>query len=143
MSGNLTTVLISYRKNRLNHRLLFGQPEIRIRRGWRREILGFLPGQTFGYERWQANKFGTQYWRIAICLTTNQGPATRFPGIAPGVILLFDALGKQSAKRALAMLDELKTCSPAGLVSIPTHEWRMYANDLRLGVQSDVRGGAR
>lgn len=46
----LTLAIITYRKNRLNHRLLFGAPVTIIRRGWRREFAAFKPGQIFGYE---------------------------------------------------------------------------------------------
>ena len=123
-----TSVILAYRKNRTNHRLLFGEPVLRVRRGWRRELAAFEPGQIFGYERWQANQYGTQSWRIAICMACNAGSLTQFPGIMPGIILLLDANGRTRIKRMLAMLDELKAWSKKGLCDVPEHQWRTYAN---------------
>jgi len=137
----LTTAIISYRKNRCNNRLLFGQPILRVRRSWHRELLAFEPGQLFAYERWRANHFGTQEWRIAVCRTGNTGPVTVFPGISPGIVLLLDANGKTRAKRALDAFDALKADTSKSLHDIPEHDWRMLANDIETGSKIQSRGG--
>lgn len=138
MARNLTTVLIEYRKNRINHRLLFGEPVLTIRRGWRRKLAAFEAGKIFGYERWHANHYGTQDWRIAVCLTVKAGSVTKFPGIIPGAIILLDTSGKTRVKRVLAMLDALKRTSDKSLADIASHEWREHANGIEIGENLSV-----
>lgn len=130
---NLTVAILAYRKNRINHRLLFGDPVLRVRRGWQRELAVFGPGQTFGYERWRGNHYGTQDWRIAVCQTCAYGSATKVPGIIPGVILLLDARGRPRAKRALELLETLRTEDDPALQNIHDFHWREHANAIATG----------
>ena len=129
----LTVAIISYRKNRHNHRLLFGKPEMRVRRGWRRELAAFLPGSVFAYERWKGDKYGTQDWRVFICKTSNQGPVTALPGIKPGAILLASAVGKTRVKRLLSTIEELKKISATDLQTISEARWRLIGNAIESG----------
>lgn len=131
MSENLTAVILSYRKNRHNHRLLFGTPHLRLRRGWRREVAAFAPGDVFGYERWQADKYGTQDWSIRVCRASGSGPVSAMPGINPGAEILLEARGKTRVKRCFAALDSLKDNS-IELASWPEYQWRILHNDLLL-----------
>lgn len=131
---NLTVAIVSYRKNRLNNRLVFGTPALRIRRGWRREFLGFRGGDIFGYERWRADHYGTQDWRIYICQAVNsQQSITKVPGINPGAILLAKALGKTRSKRMLSFIDDLKSHYGNDLNGISEARWRMIGNSLETG----------
>jgi hypothetical protein len=132
-TDHLTTAILAYRKNRINHRLLFGEPVLRIRRGWHRQLAAFQPGQIFAYERWQANQYGTQEWRIAICKTVADGSVTKFPGIHPGIIILLNAIGKTRSKRALEALEVLRVKTERPLTEIPEHHWRSYATAIETG----------
>lgn len=105
---NRTAVILSYRKNRRNHRLLFGRPEAEIRRGWHRKLAIFPSDKVLGYERWEANAYGTQHWMISVCRTVSGGSITQIPGIQPGAKLLLQVQGTTKSKRFLECLDWLK-----------------------------------
>jgi hypothetical protein len=105
---NRTAVILSYRKNRRNYRLLFGRPEAEIRRGWHRKLAIFPPNKVVGYERWEANSYGTQRWTIRVCRTVSSGSITQIPGIRPGAKLLLQVQGATKSKRFLDCLDRLK-----------------------------------
>ena len=104
-----TAVILSYRKNRKNYRLLFGHPQQEIRRGWHRKLAVFEPGELFAYEQWEANSYGTQRWQIMVCRTVQNGSVTRIPGVHPGAKLLLMVSGKTKSKRFLSCLDALKS----------------------------------
>jgi len=127
-----TLVIQSYRKNRHNHRLLFGAPVRIVRRGWRRQMAVFKAGQVFGYERWHANHFGTQTWSITVCCVAEGVLFTRVPGVLPGADVWLHAAGKSRVKRVFAALDAIKH---AGLLSeeVPGRRWRELATSLTIG----------
>ncbi len=132
MEGQLTVAIISYRKNRINNRLIFGESVMKIRRGWRREFAVFSPGQMFAYERWRGNKYGTQDWRLFICMATHSGPVTAVPGVNPGAQILLCARGKTRVKRVLNLFDELKSAH-GPLENIPPQRWRQLHNAIETG----------
>lgn len=126
----LTAVIIAYRKNQMNHRLIFGDPTLKIRRGWRRELAAFPEDCIFAYERWTANQYGTQDWRLFICRTKNDGDISKIPGIVPGAEILMNASGKTQVNRALKAIDMLRSeCS--ALTTIPPHHWRAIHNAIQ------------
>jgi Protein of unknown function (DUF2840) len=127
-----TVVIIAYRKKRLNHRLIFGAPVFTIRRGWRRELAAFEPGQVFAYERWRGDKYGTQDWRLFICAAVDGGSVTNVPGVKPGADVLLQARGRARVKRALAAIDLLKSVHPA-IEKLPVAQWREVHNTLETG----------
>ena len=108
-----TAVVLSYRKNRKNYRLLFGHPQQEIRRSWHRKLAIFEPGELFAYERWEANSYGTQRWQIMVCRTAQNGSVTKIPGVYPGAKLLLRVNGKTKSKRFLSCLDGLKSLAIA------------------------------
>ncbi len=128
----LTAVIIAYRKNRLNNRLIFGAPIATVRRGWRRELAIFEPGQIFAYERWRADWYGTQDWRLFVCEAAEPGATTPAPGVIPGADLLLHTKGAVRTKRALAAIEMLKKRTPP-LASIPPAHWRRLHNDIESG----------
>jgi hypothetical protein len=127
-----TLVIESYRKNRHNYRLLFGAPVRIVRHGWRRQMVVFQAGQVFGYERWRANRFGTQTWSITVCCATDGPRLTRVPGVIPGGEIWLHAAGKTRVKRVFAALDSLKQngLSPEYM---PVRRWRELAQMLATG----------
>lgn len=130
-----TLVLIQYRKNRLNYRLLFGQPQHLIRRGWHRRMAAFQPRKVFGYERWRANKFGTQSWSIAVCCAAVDRRMTRLSGIQPGADIWLHARGKTQVKRVFSAIDAMKRVglSPE---SVTEYRWRELHNCIMSGGDS-------
>ena len=136
-SSSLTAVIIAYRKNRINHRLIFGAPSFEVRRGWRRKLACFEPGQTFAYERWSANQYGTQRWQLVICRAVNSGSISPVPGVIPGADVLLNVRGKARVKRALAAISsQKKVCSV--LPSVPSETWRAVHNHIHSGTFRDV-----
>lgn len=126
----LTVVILQYRKNKLNHRLLFGSAHVIVRRGWRRRLAAFTPDKTFGYERWQAGEHGTRDWRLFVCRTSSHGSLTSIPGVLPGAVLLLEARGKTKVKRAFAALDALRR-DGENLEDLAPHRWRALHNALQ------------
>lgn len=119
----VTTVIIAYRKNRLNNRLIFGAPKHEIRRGWHRKFAIFTAGRIFGYERWRGDKYGTQDWSLVVCEAVNGGAFTKIPGVMPGADLLLHTRGTMKTKRALQCLGALKQGQPK-LENHPEWLWR-------------------
>jgi len=105
---NRTVVIIQFRKNRINHRLLFGRPCQTIRRGWHRKLEVFLPGSVFGYVRWQGNKYGTQDWSFHVLRSVEAGTLSRIKGVVPGAEFLFFTRGTTRTARALKWLRQLE-----------------------------------
>lgn len=124
---NLTLVLESYRKNRRNHRILFGSPVKVVRRGWRRKFAAFEPDSIFGYERWIANKYGTQEWSVLVGHSQDGGKIGRVDGVTPGVDILLHVKGKTQVLRTLAVLDILKD-SALGPSDLSPARWRALHN---------------
>ncbi|MEO0883037.1 MAG: DUF2840 domain-containing protein [Pseudomonadota bacterium] len=118
MANNLTAVSIAWRKRRRNHRLLFGTPYRWVRLNWRRRLAVFQPDQIFGYERWHANKYGTQSWQIFVVKAVSPTMLTqRIPGIMPGGELLLFADGPTASKCLLKTFDRLAKSDPLELFS--------------------------
>jgi len=126
-SKNLTLIAESYRKNRRNHRILFGSTVKVVRRGWRRKFAAFEPDQIFGYERWTGNKYGTQNWSILIGRTLPEPSGHVAEGITPGVDILLHVKGKIQVLRTLAVLDIIRGSS-SELGDISPARWRMMHN---------------
>ena len=140
MSSRLTAVHEHYRKKRYNHRVVFGQPVRRVRRGWRSRYAVFEAGQVFGYERWFANQYGTQAWTFTVGKAVQDGHHTRVPGIKPGAQIWVMAKGKTQVKRLFTALDSMKK---AGIKpeDVCEHRWRNIG--LMLGPNGDPAGVVR
>lgn len=133
----LTAVLVSYRKNRRNHRILFGTHKMTIRRGWHRSMAVFAAGQIFGYERWDANRFGTQNWHVCVCQAPKSNAIERIPGIQPGALSLLQASGQRRVQRVFGVLDQLETLAVEAEY-MPAHHWREIHNWIETGVQKEA-----
>ena len=140
MSARLTALHEHYRKKRYNHRVVFGQPLRRVRRGWRSRYAVFAAGQVFGYERWLANQYGTQVWTLAIGKAVQGGHHTRMPGIKPGAEIWVMAKGKTQVKRLFTALDAMKK---AGIKPEDVYEHRWRNIGLMLGPNGDPAGVVR
>jgi hypothetical protein len=140
VSSRLTALHEHYRKKRYNHRVVFGQPVRRVRRGWRSRYAVFATGQVFGYERWFANQYGTQAWTFTVGKAVQSGHYTRMPGIKPGAEIWVMAKGKTQVKRLFTALDAMKK---AGIKpeDVCEHRWRNIG--LMLGPNGDPAGVVR
>lgn len=133
----LTAVIIQYRKNRINNRLLFGEPNLIIRRSWQRKFATFQPEQIFGYERWRGNAYGTQSWEIYVLRASAVGPAVTVKGVIPGAEILLRVNGKTRAKRFLAWLEALERAGVSAQ-QISAYYWRHAHNAFETGRQPHV-----
>lgn len=129
--------MLSYRKKRRNYRLLFGKPEREIRRGWHRKLAIFLPEQVLGYERWEANSYGTQGWNITVCRTVKSGSVTRISGILPGEKLLLSVQGTTRSKRFLECLDGIRALEIAP-ETVRDRQWMELNSALESGEKTDI-----
>ena len=132
MSDELTIAYLAWRKRRRNHRILFGDPVRWIRLDWQRSIAAFEPGQIFGYERWEANKYGTQHWSIYVIQAGEVGEQlSTVMGIKPGAVLLAKREGADACKQFLKLLDGVR--NQENIAQISASKWRLYGNYLSTG----------
>lgn len=128
MSDENTLVMLAWRKRRRNYRLLFGDPQRIVSLDWQRSMAAFEPGVIFGYERWLANKYGTQHWSIYIGQTGCPSSAlSAIPGVKPGAVLLTRIWGADACKRFLKRLDALREREP--IVDISATKWRLIGHE--------------
>lgn len=127
-----TAVVIAYRKNRLNTRLIFGKPRHEIRRGWHRKLAVFYPGDMFAYERWRGDQYGTQAWSLVVCKAMSTSALTQIQGVIPCAKLLLNVGGKTKVKRTLSLFDALKAANP-NLETLPETCWRDLHHRLATG----------
>lgn len=137
MSNNYTLASIAWRKRKRNHRLLFGQADRTIRLGWRNSFAAFKPGQTFGYERWRANKYGTIEWQIFVLKAGMAGEKiARVPGTHPGAHILLSAHGKPASKHLLGLLDVISVQEK--LAEIEEETWLKISTLVRAKVDPET-----
>lgn len=132
MSDLVTSVLSAYRKNRINHRLRFGNPVSIVRLGWHRSLAIFMPGDVFGYIRWSANKYGTQDWQLFICEAQSTDRLTRIPGVLPGAKLLLHTSGTARTKKCLKAIDALEIHHET-LGNVSLSYWQYLHNQMEIG----------
>jgi len=122
-SSAYTVAEVYHRKNRINHRILFGNIERYVRLDWQRRLAVFRPGSVFGYERWLANRYGTQSWSIVVGQATPVGPITRVDGIHPGLDVWSRTVGKTRVKRLFEAIDAMRA---AGILpeQLSERRWR-------------------
>lgn len=132
MSDKLTLVMQAWRKRRRNYRLLFGTPHREVRLNWQRKIAAFQPGSIFAYERWEADKYGTQHWSIQILQAALPGDAiTRVHGINPGAKILATQSGRTNCKSLLSLFDEF---GMRGLIGqVQPCDWPRLSHQLQSG----------
>lgn len=136
MSGEFTIVFVCWRKKRRNFRLLFGQPARQVRLDWQRSLAAFEPGDLFAYERWEANKFGTQHWSISVLQAGDKGDRiVKLPGIKPGANLLAQRQGVDACKSFFAVFDKLRK---AGVLdSLRPTEWQVIGHRIGAGTKPE------
>lgn len=132
MSDEYTLVQLAWRKRRRNHRILFGAPVRQVRLDWQRSFAVFKPGDIFGYERWEANKYGTQHWSISILQAGRRGEdLTVCNGVRPGAIRLLNRSGKDACKALLFLFDQLRLDGP--LERLRPIDWQVFSHRIEGG----------
>ena len=127
---DLTFIQCHYVRERINHRLRFGEPDRTLQLDKYRKLAAFKPEKRFGYIRWRANAFGTQDWRFYILKSQTEGPLTCVPGVSPGVKLLAAFIGTQSVRRALKAFDQLEKDALEPPEMLPDGFWCTFQTDL-------------
>lgn len=136
MSDNLTLAAIRWRKNRRNDRILFGAPERLVRLDWQRSLAAFLPGSVFGYERWEANKYGTLSWLIFVLQAVRpKASFSQIPGVFPGAQILLSVRGKETCKAFLSHLDAIR--AKGAIEEIEPLIWRQISHRIRAGTSAN------
>ena len=130
--NKLTQVQLHFVRNRINHRIRFGQPHEIIKLDKYRKVALFEPEKTFGYIRWRSNEHGTIDWRLYVLKTTSKGHLSCIPGIAPAVKMLLSVTGKAAMKCALPIIDSLEKEALNGIENIPESYWITLSNSLLL-----------
>lgn len=130
--SELTQVQLHFVRNRINHRIRFGQPDEIVKLDKYRKVALFGADKTFGYIRWRSNEHGTIDWRLYVLKTISKGHLSCIPGIAPAVKMLLSAGGKVAMKRALPVIDNLEKEALNGIENIPESYWLTLSNSLLL-----------
>jgi hypothetical protein len=132
--NSYSAVLLHHRKNRINHRLLFGEPTRTIRLDWQRSLAVFQPDQVFGYIRWRGNKHGTQTWRLYVLQTVEIGAMTSVPGVHPGAGILLEASGTVAVKAVFQVIDDHERAGLTAAHFSPCY-WRHVHTMVREGLE--------
>ncbi len=134
MSDDFTVVFMAWRKKRRNHRLIFGRPAKLIRLDWQRSIAVFKPGDIFAYERWEANKFGTQHWSISVLQAASNGEAViAYPGVKPGAHILARRHGSNACRAFFILFDILRKTGE--IESVGKTNWQVIGHRLNAGTR--------
>lgn len=132
--ADYTSVEIRWRKKRINHRLLFGEPDRLVRLDWQRRLAIFCPGKLVGYERWTGTKFGTKTCRIFIFRTAEAGHAlSNIPGVKPGGTCLLKTSSNHQSKSVSSLMSNQDILGSLGQLS--DNAWRVIHNQIQAGYQ--------
>ncbi len=128
MDKSLTLVELG-RHERSRQSLIFGAPAELIPCPYGYRFAVFTPGQTFGYERWKANEYGTTCWQFLVLKTGSNIDLNRVSGVYPGADILFRTRGKDATQRALNWVKTIRKKRGENLDQISELVWRRAAND--------------
>ncbi len=102
MTTALTEVELVFHEKRIEHWLRFGDQSRERILDRRRRVIAFVPGDVFGFVRWEGNDYGTVLSRLDIVRAKAPGaPVTAIPGVTPGGEVLLRLDGWPRVKRAL------------------------------------------
>jgi hypothetical protein len=125
-----TSVTLLFLHERVNVWLRFGTPQQEIDRNRSRRLVLFAPNAIFCRVHWEANTFGTTWWRIAVMQAGDgQTPLQRVLGVQPGAHLLLDVGGQRAVDQVLHIIDGIEALGIAPDTVSP-HYWRVLHNRL-------------
>ena len=119
-----TLVELTWREQRIEHRIRFGHIVDEQRLDRHRRIVSFVPGSIFAFVRWAANEYGTIISRIDILRTVTTGePYQTLPFVRPGGDILLRISGWPKVQRVLAAIDAIEALDIDPADVAPEH-WR-------------------
>jgi hypothetical protein len=126
----LTSVELTWRKQRIENRIRFGLPaDQRILDGHRR-IVSFSPGSIFCFVRWAANDYGTILSRVDIVRAVGLGERYQtLPFVRPGGEILLRTDGWPKVQRVLQIIDTVEALGINPADAAPEY-WRHVHNRL-------------
>jgi hypothetical protein len=105
MAVPMTEVELVFHRDLVEHWLRFGSQDRERIIDRRRRVIAFVPGELFGFVRWQANDYGTVLSRIDILRACGAGERiATVPGVTPGGEILLRLSGWSRVRRAFAAI---------------------------------------
>ena len=123
-SGDHTSVELTWREKRIEHRIRFGRVVDEHRLDRHRRIVSFAPDSVFAFVRWAANEYGTIISRIDIVRSVGPGEAYQtLPFVRPGGDILLRIVGWPKVERVLGAIDAIEALDIDPADVAPEH-WR-------------------
>lgn len=123
MSDTLTRVHKNFGGKSFNYYVRFGRPVCFEKQNKHEAFEYYARGSVFCYVRWQANDYGTRYWRVFILRTGDETSLIySVPGINPGAEVLLDVEGASRAKRVLETIDSIEKFG-IDPITVAPHYW--------------------
>ncbi len=108
----LTRVALHYGGDAFNRYIRFGKPVFREDVTGREAFEYFEEGRTFCYVEWDANAFGTCFWRLSVLKAARRdGPSHKIKGVEPGAEILLRVTGKERVQKAYRLIDRIEDLS--------------------------------
>jgi len=126
----LTSVELTWRKQRIENRIHFGRPSSQQILDRRRRVISFSPGSIFCFIRWAANDYGTVLSRADIVRAVAPGERYQtLPFVRPGGEILLRMDGWPKVQRVLQTIDAVETLGIDPADAAPEY-WRHVHNRL-------------
>lgn len=130
MNLPLTRVQLVFMPDRINVWLRFGVP-VQIRNlDDQRRIADFAPASVFCRVEWQANRYGTTRWVLAVMQAAEPGTSTaKVTGVQPGAHILLRGSGQPRVMQLLGLINQLEAegISPT---SVSPDYWRLLQHHM-------------
>ena len=131
----LTSVMLVFLRDRVEHWLRFGRDAGERILDRRRRLIFFAPGAVFAFIRWQTNDYGTVVSRADILRACRPSePYATVPGVNPGGENLLRLSGWKRVARVLAVIDAVEQTGIEAADVAPAY-WRHVHNRLFCGEQ--------
>lgn len=130
MSLSLTRVQLVFIPDCINVWLRFGAPVRIYNLDDQRRIADFAPDSLFCRVEWQANRYGTTRWVLAVMQAAEPGTSTaRVTGVQPGAHILLRGSGQPRVMQLLGLIDQLEAdgVPPA---SVSPDYWRLLQHHI-------------
>ena len=122
--ADATVVELTWRKDRIEHWIRFGDVIAEQRIGREKRVVGFAPGSLFAFVRWAANDYGTVISRIDIVRAVRKGEACQtLPFVRPGGDILLKLHGWPKVETVLFAIDAIEALGIKPAEVSPDH-WR-------------------
>src|SRR5579863_3439389 len=125
-----TRVTLLYLHERVNVWIRFGTPQHEIRCNRSRRVVAFAPNAVFCRIHWEANRYGTTLWRLAVMQAgADREPLQSVVGVQPGAHLLLEVHGGDKVQQVLRLIDGIEALGIAADTVAPSY-WRVVHHRL-------------